>query len=162
MGNLSDKERLNLLSNVNGAGVFVTLGRERPNVMVAHWGTLGKMWGRDVFCLPIRSNKYSYRIVNETLCFALNVPYRDMRNEISTCDTISGFTANKFETLGLHPKRARSIDAYVLGECGLIVECKVVAEIPPESITQTTDGLFPATRAHTLFVGEICNCYRLH
>lgn len=159
---LTDKDRSDILFGINNAGIFVTLGRETPNIMVTHWGTLGKLWGRDVFLLPIRSNKYSYVIASQTKSFALNVPANDMRREISACDTLSGYSCNKFEALGLHPKRAKSIDAYVLGECGLIVECNIIAKISPEAIDALQAGLFSAPRAHTLFVGEPIDCYRLH
>ncbi len=114
----TDKDRTALLNALNSTGIFVTCGRQTPNIMVTHTGTLGKLWGREVFMLPIRANKYSYRIVSQTKSFALNVPAHDMRNEIALCDTISGFKCNKFETLNLHPKRARKIDAYVL-DCGV-------------------------------------------
>lgn len=160
MKTMTEKDKASVLAEMNSAGIFVTCGVKTPNVMVAHTGTLGKLWGRDVFFLPIRSNKYSYRIVTETKCFALNVPARDMRNEISLCDTVSGFKCNKFEMLGLHAKKARTIDAYVLGECGLIAECKAIALIPPENINKFED-VFDATKAHSLFVGEITDCYRL-
>ncbi len=158
---LSDKDSTALMSCLDSTGVFVTCGLDTPNIMVAHWGMLGKLWGRKVFALPIRSTKLSYKIVTETKSFALNVPARDMRTEISLCDTISGFKCNKFETLGLHPKRARTIDAYVLGECGLIIEFGVIAAVPPENIEKQTDDLFTSARPHTLFIGEVKDAYRL-
>ena len=71
------------------------------------------------------------------------------------------YKCNKFETLGLHPKRARSIDSYVLGECGLIAEFKVIAVIDPENIESKIDGLFASKRPHSLFIGEIADCYKL-
>lgn len=148
---LSDKDKTVILSNISGAGIFVTCGRKTPNVMVAHNGTLGKMWGRDVFFMPIKSSKYSYQIVTQTKSFALNVPLRDMRDEISRCEIMSGYDHNKFEELGLHVKRARSIDAYVLGSRYLIVECKVIAAIPPDAISSWSDTPLPG---YTLFVGE--------
>ena len=120
MSELLEKDYTTILKTLQSTGVFVTCGSDTPNIMVAHWGTFGKMWGKQNFTLPVRSTKYSYRIISQTESFALNVPARDMRTEISLCDTISGFKCNKFETLGLHPKRARSIDSYVLGECGLL------------------------------------------
>lgn len=160
MGNvLTDKDRTLLMSSMNNTGIFVTLGKKTPNVMVAHWGMFGKMWGRDVFVLPIRSSKYSYQIITQTKSFALNVPAHDMRGEISRCDAISGYSCNKFQELGLHAKRAKSIEAYVLGECGLIVECNVIAQIPPDAITTYNDVKISS---HTLFVGEIANCYKLN
>lgn len=161
MSELSAKDQTLLTNTLHETGVFVTCGLETPNIMVTHWGALGSFWGRDVFMLPIRSCKYSYQIVTKTKSFALNVPSRDMRTEISLCDTLSGLKCNKFETLGLHPKRARGIDSYILGECGLIVECNVVAVIRPENIEQQVDGLITSKRPHTLFVGEISDAYRL-
>lgn len=158
----SDKDSIQLMSSLKSTGVFVTCGLETPNIMVTHWGSLGRHWGKDIFFLPIRSSKFSYKIVTETKSFVINVPSRDMRTEISLCDTISGFTCNKFETLNLHPKRARSVNSYVLGECGLIAECRVVAVIPPENIIKETDDLFISKRPHTLFAGEIIDAYRLH
>ncbi len=158
---LSDKDATTVMNTLNSTGIFVTCGRETPNVMVTHWGTIGKLWGRQVFVLPIRSVKYSYRIVTEKGSFALNIPARDMRSEISLCDTVSGFKTNKFETLNLHPKRARTIDAYVLGECGLIVECNVIAVIPPENLEPKVDGLLVSKCPHTLFVGEVVDNYKL-
>ena len=160
MSDLTDKQAAELSSKLQSTGIFVTCGKSTPNIMVTHLGTLGRLWGRSVFMLPIRSSKYSYQIVTQTKSFALNVPARDMRTEIALCDTISGFKCNKFETLGLHPKRAKSIEAYILGECGLIVECNVIAAIPPESVTPFVPNLFDTARAHTLFVGEIANAYK--
>ncbi len=157
---LSDNDRNAVLTNLFGAGIFVTCGRKTPNVMIAHTGTAGKLWGHDVFILPVKSSKYSYRIVSETKSFALNAPLRDMRDEIARCDVISGFTHNKIEELGLHVKRARSIDAYVLGKNALIVECKTIAVIPPESVRPELDGLI-TDRSHTLFVGEPIESYRV-
>lgn len=157
-GKISDKDRAAIMNNIDSAGIFVTCGREHPNVMITHNGMLGKMWGRDVFVLPVKSTKYSYQIITQTKSFALNVPLRDMRDEIARCDILSGFKCNKFEELGLHVKRARSIDAYVLGTHYIIAECKLIAMIPPDAISQQTEGL-TADRAHTLFVGEIADCY---
>lgn len=158
---LSDKERAVILNSINSAGIFVTCGRETPNIMVTHNGVLGKLWGRDVFVLPVKSNKYSYQIITKTKSFALNVPLRDMRDEIARCDILSGFKCNKFEELGLHVKRARTIESYVLGTRYTIAECKLIAVIPPDCVSQQIEGLFSADNAHTLFVGEITECYSL-
>ena len=161
MSILHEKDRTALINTVKETGVFVTCGTKTPNVMVTHWGTVGTLWGRDVFILPIRSVKYSYKIVSDTGCFALNVPARDMRTEISLCDTMSGFKINKFEALRLHPKRAKEIDSYIIGECGLIVECKVIATVPPEKIEPKIQDLFVNKTPHTLFIGEAVKSYHI-
>lgn len=161
MSVLHEKDRIALLNSVKETGVFVTCGTKTPNIMVTHWGTVGTLWGRDVFVLPIRSSKYSYQIISDIGSFALNVPARDMRTEISLCDTMSGFKTNKFETLGLHPKRAKEIDSYIIGECGLIVECKIIATIAPENINRKNPDLFSNKTPHTLFIGEAVKSYHL-
>ena len=161
MSTLGDKDFGIVSNTLTSTGIFVTLGMETPNIMVTHMGTFGTLWGRQIFTLPVRSNKYSYQILKREQCFALNVPTaRDMRTEISLCDTLSGFNCNKFETLGLHPKRARSVKTYVLGECGIIVEYKLISIIDPENI-QMLDPTITAKRPHSLFVGEIVDAYRL-
>lgn len=159
---MTDKQRQQLMTAVRTSGVFVTCGIKRSNVMTTHWGTLGTLWNRDVFLLPVRGSKLSHEIITETGSFAVSVPVKDMRNEIVLCDHISGFYVNKFEELRLHPKRARKIDAYILGECGLIVECKVLA-----AVDLTKDNVSPALYEdiyahadfHTLYIGEIVEAY---
>lgn len=47
---LTDKDRTLLMSHLNNTGVFVTLGQKTPNIMVAHWGMFGKMWGARRLC----------------------------------------------------------------------------------------------------------------
>ena len=113
MSELLEKDYTTILKTLQSTGVFVTCGSDTPNIMVAHWGTFGKMWGKQIFTLPVRSTKYSYRIISQTESFALNVPARDMRTEISLCDTISGFisaTNSRRSGFTLNA-RARSIRA---------------------------------------------------
>lgn len=156
-----DKHGAKLMNALTSTGIFVTCGYETPNIMVTHWGTFGNLWGRQIFTLPVRSTKYSYQIINKTISFALNLPNSDMRTEISLCDTMSGFKCNKFEVLGLHTRKAKSIDSYVLGTSGLVAEFKVIATIDPADIKSDVDNLFLSKRPHTLFIGEIVDCYNV-
>lgn len=151
-----------LMSALRLSGVFVTTGLENPNVMSTHWGTMGTLWNNSVFVLPVRPSKLSHDLIEQNKCFAISVPKKDMRNEIIQCDHLSGFFTNKFEALHLHPKRARSINTYILSECGLILECKVVF-----SADMTREQLDPELRAemysckdfHTMYFGEIVAAY---
>ena len=45
---LTDKDKATILNTMNSTGIFVTCGKDPPNIMVAHWGAVGKMWGRDI------------------------------------------------------------------------------------------------------------------
>ena len=159
---MTEKQRQQLMAALRSSGVFVTCGIKRANVMTTHWGCLGTNWNKDVFLLPVRGSKLSHEIIGETRSFAVSVPIKDMRNEIAICDHISGFTVNKFEELHLHPKRAKKIDAYILGECGLIVECKIAAaiDLTADNLSESIyKDMYAHADFHTLYIGEIVEAY---
>ena len=161
---MNEKQRIALMNALRATGVFVTCGIRRSNVMTTHWGCMGTLWNRDVFVLPVRKSKLSYEIIKENGSFAISVPVKDMRNEIALCDHISGHFVNKFEELHLHPKRARKIDAYVLGECGLIVECRVATETELSKDAMLPDlhaEMYDRKDYHSLFIGEVVETYNL-
>lgn len=161
---MTEKQRLTLMNALRSSGVFVTCGIQRPNVMTTHWGCMGTLWNKDVFALPVRGSKLSHEIIQETNAFAVSVPIKDMRNEIALCDRISGFYINKFEELHLHPKRARKVDAYVLGECGLIVECRVLAalDLNKDNVAQSLyEEMYSYADFHTVYIGEVVEAYNL-
>lgn len=159
---MTEKQRVTLMSALRTSGVFVTCGIRKSNVMTTHWGSIGVLWNRDVFLLPVRESKLSNEIIRTNGSFALSVPVKDMRNEIAICDHISGFTVNKFEELHLHPKRANKIDAYILGECGLIVECKIAAviDLTADNLSESIyKDMYAHADFHTLYIGEIVEAY---
>lgn len=159
---MTDKQKLTLMTAIRTSGIFVTSGLEKPNVMSTHWGTLGCMWNRDVFVLPVRASKLSHDLIGESKCFALSVPIKDMRNEIIQCDHLSGYFINKFEELHLHPRRAKRIPTYVLSECGLILECKVLftADMTREQVDpQLRSEMYSCKDFHTTYFAEIVEVY---
>ena len=163
MATISERDLQKLMTTMNTCGLFVTCGIEPHNVMSTHWGSVGTMWNRDIFVLPVRGSKLSHTIISKTGEFAVCMPIKDMRDEIMLCDHLSGYRSNKFNELHLHPKRARLIEAYVLAECGLVLECRVVFSADM-SKDQLDAGLFREMYEHkdfhTLFFAEILDCYR--
>lgn len=162
---LSEKQIQKLMGTLHSCGLFVTCGIEPHNVMSTHWGAVGTLWNRKVFALPVRTSKLSHDIIDANKSFAVCVPVKDMRDEIVMCDHLSGFFANKFEELHLHPKRAKSIDAYVLAECGLILECKVLfsADMAREQVDASLlEEMYSCKDFHTVYFGEIVDAYELN
>lgn len=159
---ISREQRKVLLGALNGSGLFISCGKETPNLMSTHWGALGTFWNRQVFVLPVREGKLSHEVIDKVKSFAVSVPTADMRNEIARCDHLSGYSVNKFEELHLHPRRARHIPAYVLGECGLILECKVIFAATPECgfvDAALKADMYAGKDFHTMYFGEIVDCY---
>lgn len=156
----SDQRRT--VNRAMASGLFVTCGKDKPNVMTTHMGALGSIWHKQVFILPVRAGKLSHEILGETKSFAISVPTTDMSQEIMLCDSMSGYAVNKFDALRLHPKRARHIPAYVLGECGLVLECKVVYTASAEGLfvdEMLKAEMYRGKQYHTMFFGEIVDCY---
>lgn len=159
---LTGEQRRTVTEALRTSGLFISCGKETPNLMSTHWGALGTFWNRQVFVLPVRDGKLSHEVIEKEKSFAVSVPVTDMRREIMICDHLSGYAVNKFEELHLHPKRAKRIPAYVLGECGLILECKVIFAATPEGgyVDDALQAEMYADKAfHTMYFGEIVACY---
>lgn len=161
---LTEKQVQKLMSTLNTCGLFITCGLNPPNVMSTHWGCYGTMWNKRIFALPVRASKMSHDIIDANKSFAVCVPDKDMRDDIAMCDHLSGFITNKFEQLHLHPKKARSIPSYVLAECGLILECKVLfaADMDRDQVDPALlEDMYSCKDFHTVYFGEIVEVYEL-
>lgn len=159
---LTSEQKSTVMRALKSSGLFISCGKENPNLMSTHWGAFGSFWNKEIFILPVRPGKLSYETIEKTKSFAVSVPVTDMRNEIIRCDHMSGYTVNKFEALQLHPKRTRKIDTYSLRECGLILECKVIFSASAENayVDPALDADMYANKAyHTMYFGEIVDCY---
>lgn len=160
----TDRQIQKMMTTLNSCGLFVTCGMDPPNVMSTHWGAVGIMWNRDIFILPVRESKLSHDIIAKNGSFAVCMPVKDMRDEIIMCDHLSGYKENKFERLHLHPKRAKNINTYVLSECGLIFECKVLfsADMTKEQIApDLLFEMYDNKDFHTVYFAEIVTSYDL-
>ena len=143
-------------------GLLVTCGKSPPNLMSTHWGGLGYFWNRWVFVLPVRYGKLSQSIITNAGEFCVSVPYSDLRHAIMQVDHISGHGHNKFEELHLHPVRAKTVQSYVVGDCGMHLECKVIY-----TGNTTADVVAPDLKAemyakkdfHAMYFGEIIDIY---
>lgn len=157
---LTTEQRMKLIGALKSSGLFISCGKETPNLMSTHWGALGSFWNRQVFILPVRTGKLSHEVIDKEKSFAVSVPIADMRREIMLCDHMSGYSVNKFEELHLHPRRAKKIPAYVLGECGLILECKVVYSCDGGEIDESLKAeMYDGKDLHTMYFGEVVACY---
>jgi flavin reductase (DIM6/NTAB) family NADH-FMN oxidoreductase RutF len=115
-----------------------------------------------VFILPVRNSRYSHGIIEKSGTFTVSVPRKDLTDVIMRCSGLSGRDHDKFSELHLHPVKARTVDTYIVGDCGLHFECRVVYRA-----AMTGEALDPALNAdvyngknyHTLFYGEVLAVY---
>lgn len=91
--------------------------------------------------IGVAPKRHSYRMVRESGEFAVNVPGKELLEQVLFCGTKSGRDTDKFRETGLTPVKGEKISAPLIAECPLNMECKVVREI------ETGD--------HVWFIGEV-------
>ncbi len=118
--------------------VFVTVGNNIMVVGAFHFYSFNP----PSVMVGIKPEKYTYELINSKKEFAINIPTKKQLDKIHICGTISGRDGNKYIKANLTPQRGNKIDSYIIEECPVNLECKVVHRID-------------YTGSHKWFIGEI-------
>lgn len=124
--------------------VLVSCGAtpEEYNVLTVSW--TGTICSNPPMCyVSIRPERHSYDIIKRTGAFVINLTNRDMEFATDFCGVKSGRECNKFEMANLTPQKAEFVDAPIILESPVSIECKVV-EIKPLG-------------SHDMFIAEVVN-----
>ena len=85
--------------------------------------------------------RYSHHMVKETGCFVINLPGKNFQKEYNVLGSRSGRDEDKFAALGLNWQEATYVNAPILTDCPVSIECSVVQSIMPGT--------------HELFIGKV-------
>lgn len=143
-------------------GAFLTVKADnRMNVMTIGWSTIGFVWSRPVMMVAVRPTRYTFSIIEHAQDFTVSVPYQQMQDELKFCGTKSGRDCDKFKQCGLSTAKAQKISTPIISLNGIHYECRIVAttKMEPECIDNTLESLYPNKDYHTLYYGEIVDCY---
>ena len=124
--------------------VLVSCGAtpEEYNVLTVSW--TGTICSNPPMCyVSIRPERHSYDIIKRTGAFLINLTNRDMEFATDFCGVKSGRECNKFEMANLTPQKAEFVDAPIILESPVSIECKVV-EVKPLG-------------SHDMFIAEVVN-----
>lgn len=91
--------------------------------------------------VSIRPERHSYRMILESGCFTVNIPTVEMIRIVDMCGVISGSEGDKFERVGLTAAPAKIVQAPLVAECPINLECEVKHMIP--------------VGVHHMFIGEV-------
>lgn len=91
--------------------------------------------------LGIRPTRYSYKLIENSKEFVVNIPPTKILKETDYCGVTSGKDTNKFAETGLTQEKADKVKAPLIHECPVNMECTLKNIIP--------------LGAHDLFLGEI-------
>ncbi|MDY9920780.1 MAG: flavin reductase family protein [Synergistota bacterium] len=86
-------------------------------------------------------SRHSYKIIKETGAFVVNVPSKDQKKIFDYLGSHSGRDEDKFSRLSLRTEEGKAVNAPLLTDCPICIECRVEASI--------------LTGSHEMFAGKI-------
>ncbi|MCX2456330.1 flavin reductase family protein [Lacticaseibacillus nasuensis] len=86
----------------------------------------------DMLMISIIPEHLTYDILRETGCFVVNLPMENFKKELYYIGSHSGRDVDKFAALDLKWENGSVVDAPLLTDCPVNIECRVVMSIKPE------------------------------
>ena len=130
----------------------------RPNAMTIGWAQVGIIWGRKILSVMVRPSRYTYRCLEATHDFTVNVPYANQVEAVACCGSKSGKNMDKFAECGFTPLPADDLKSPGINESGLIYQCQVVntADFVPERLMpQICTDCYSSGDYHRVYFGQI-------
>jgi flavin reductase (DIM6/NTAB) family NADH-FMN oxidoreductase RutF len=124
--------------------VMVSCGEnpEEFNIITVAW--TGTICSDPPMCyISIRPERHSYEIIKRTGEFVINLTTEELARTTDWCGCRSGKKFNKWKETGLTPGKARIINAPIINESPVSIECRVKDIIP--------------LGTHHMFISEVVN-----
>jgi flavin reductase (DIM6/NTAB) family NADH-FMN oxidoreductase RutF len=124
--------------------VMVSLGSspEEYNIITIAW--TGTICSDPPMCyISVRPGRHSYEILKKNREFVINLSTKDLAFATDWCGVRSGQQHNKFEAMKLTPGKASVVNAPIIVEAPVNIECKVTEIIP--------------LGTHHMFLAEVVN-----
>ena len=115
-------------------------GASGPNIITLSWAA-NVCSDPPSVAVGIRPNRHSYDLVKDAEEFVLNVPSIEQFEATKFCGSKSGRDFDKFNECGLTAVQASKVDAPIIGECPINLECKTTNIVK--------------VGAHDLFIAEV-------
>ena len=96
----------------------------RPNIITVAWaGTV--CTNPPMVSISIRPERYSYRLIRESGCFAINLTTRELAFAMDFCGVRSGRDVDKFGKMSLTAIAGTKTGAPMIAESPVNIECRV-------------------------------------
>lgn len=125
----------------------------RPNVVVSCRGNDGKdnalvvayccncSYDPPMAMVGIVPSRHSYHMIKESGCYVINLTDKDMKEAFDYLGSVSGRDEDKLAKLGLNTKDGDVVNAPILTDFPVNIECTIVDSI--------------MTGSHEMFVGKV-------
>lgn len=115
---------------------------EEYNLITISW--LGTICSNPPMCyISVRPERHSYKLIKESGDFVINLTNEDMAYAADWCGVKSGKDYDKFNKMKLTPVKAEVVNAPMIMESPLCIECRVKDIIPLGS--------------HDMFIADVLN-----
>lgn len=105
--------------------LLTTAHKGQANVMPMSWHTMMEFAPPLVGCV-VSNRNHSFGLLRASIECVINVPTVRLISETVRCGNCSGRTTDKFAAFGITPLPARHVQAPLVAECPVNLECKVV------------------------------------
>ena len=96
----------------------------KKNLFTAAWtGTI--CTNPPMAYVSVRPERYSYGMIRETGAFVINLTTEAMARAVDYCGVKSGRDVDKWKETGLTPEAASEVEAPMVAESPVSIECKV-------------------------------------
>jgi flavin reductase (DIM6/NTAB) family NADH-FMN oxidoreductase RutF len=124
--------------------VMVSCGEtpEEYNILTIAW--TGTICSDPPMCyISVRPERHSYEIIKRTGEFVINLTTEELARATDWCGCRSGRKFNKWKEMGLTPGKAKIVNAPIINESPVNIECRVKEIIP--------------LGVHHMFISEVVN-----
>ena len=143
-------------------GAFLTVKAGKAfNTMTIGWALIGYAWQKPILMVLVRTSRHTFGFIEKAADFTVTVPTTDMRDALMFCGTKSGKNVDKYKACNLELASAKKVVSPIIKTPAIQFECKILLKTPmdPKSLDKDCAGLYPAKDYHTLYFGEIVECY---
>jgi flavin reductase (DIM6/NTAB) family NADH-FMN oxidoreductase RutF len=113
---------------------------EKPNIITIAWSGIACS-EPPMITIAIRKGRFSHGIISESREFVVNIITENLLTQTDYCGTTSGRGVDKFKETKLTPIKGTKVNAPLIKECPINLEC----------VVKNTLSL----GSHALFIGEI-------
>ena len=90
----------------------------------------------------VKPENLTFELISNKGEFGINIPTKEQLDVVRVCGSVSGRKENKFKITGLTPQKGKVIDSFLIKECPVNLECRVVHRVDYEG-------------SHKWFIGQI-------
>lgn len=142
----------------------------KVNSMAIAWGSIGRVWNKQVFIAYIKESRYTKELVDDSSEFTINIPIDQLdSNILNVCGSKTGRDFDKISMLDFTLIESNKINTPGILEVPITLECKVIykQKLNPKEISEIDLERFYSKNIsvnenyHTVYYGEIVDAYIL-